>query len=102
MYQGHLRTARRKSGSVDKTQRQGFGLASVFSTGGHMDTPSTWIVAPNYLAMIVGFDAIEVGVRKAHLIKGGKRVLSAFYGQQHKPGEKSFTDWVTFITNAKA
>lgn len=70
----------------------------------HMDAdaPSTWIVPPVYEAMLIGFDAVEIGPRKAHLIKNGKRVMSCFYKQQHRPGEKTFSDWVTYITNAKA
>ena len=65
-----------------------------------MQPPSMWIVPPKYEALIVGFDAVEVGPRKAYLIKDGRRVKSCFYKQEHKPGEKSFSDWVSYITNA--
>jgi len=67
-----------------------------------MPQQSTYIVPPTYEAAIYGFECVEVGVRKAHLLKNGKRALSAFYKQENLSTLKRFSDWVTFITSAQS
>lgn len=67
-----------------------------------MTSQATYIVPPTYEAAIYGFDCVEVGVRKAHLLKNGKRVLSAFYKHENLLTLQRLSDWVTFITNAQS
>lgn len=59
-------------------------------------TESKFIVAPNYLAIVAGFDCIEITARKLHLIREGKRVLSI-----NKPTNfvetENFVDMIYFI-----
>lgn len=66
-----------------------------------MNGPSTYVVPPVYEAMIVGFDAVEIGVRKAYLIKSGQRVTGAFYKQADNLAEKTFFGLVDFILKSK-
>jgi hypothetical protein len=67
-----------------------------------MSKLSTYIVPPTYEAKISGFDCVEIGLRKAHLHKGGQRVLSATYKQADVPKLERFSDWVQHIVNAQA
>lgn len=58
---------------------------------------SSWIVPPITLAFIYGFDAVEITVKKAHLIKDGKRIESAFYTSKDTSMQSDFGAWVEFV-----
>jgi hypothetical protein len=66
-----------------------------------MSKLSTYIVPPTYEAKISGFDCVEIDLRKAHLHKNGKRVLSACYRSSDVPKLERFSDWVQHIVNAQ-
>ena len=65
-----------------------------------MSKQSTYIVPPTFESAILGFDCVEICLRKAHLHKNGKRVLSATYKQAEAPKLARFSDWVQHIVNA--
>jgi len=67
-----------------------------------MNKQATYIVPPTFEAAILGFDCVEIGLRKAHLHKGGRRVLSATYKQKNIPKIARFSDWVNHIVNAQS
>lgn len=66
-----------------------------------MSKQATYIVPPTFDAAILGFDCVEIGLRKAHLHKNGQRVLSATYKQSDSQKLKRFSDWVNHIVNAQ-
>ena len=67
-----------------------------------MSKQVTYVVPPTFEAAILGFDCVEIGLRKAHLRKNGKRVLSATYVQADLPKLARFSDWVNHIVNSQA
>jgi len=67
-----------------------------------MRKQSTYIVPPAFEAAILGFDCVEIGIRKAHLHKNGRRVLSATYKQSDTPKLVRFSDWVKHIVDAQS
>jgi len=67
-----------------------------------MTKQATYIVPPTFEAVILGFDCVEIGLRKAHLHKNGMRVLSATYKQAEAPKLMRFSDWVNHIVSAQA
>ncbi len=67
-----------------------------------MSRQANYIVPPAFEAAILGFDCVEIGLRKAHLHKNGQRVLSATYRQAEAPKLARFSDWVQHIVNAQS
>ena len=67
-----------------------------------MSKQANYIVPPTFEAAILGFDCVEIGLRKAHLHKGGRRVLSATYKQEEAPKLSRFSDWVNHIVGAQS
>jgi hypothetical protein len=67
-----------------------------------MSRQANYIVPPTFEAAILGFDCVEIGLRKAHLHKNGQRVLSATYRQAEAPKLARFSDWVQHIVNAQS
>lgn len=59
---------------------------------------SSYLVPSKAESIIYGFDAVEIGVRKAYLIKNGKRVTSKFYNSADEPHKKRFSEWVEFLS----
>ena len=66
-----------------------------------MSKQATYVVPPTFEAAILGFDCVEIGLRKAHLHKGGRRVLSAPYKTADAVKFDRFSDWVNHIVNSQ-